>query len=510
MGDELKIYPECVELKSDADVPIEKYGARANAIVKLLQAELPIPKAWAFLCESVNKFQNYEFPEIKGLNSSLNNGMLVSLRASSISRDWGGPETLLNIGMNWKIHAILEDALGKVAVDALYFRFIQDFATQVARLDAEDFDVLLDNASTKNVINYGKALENALCLFEEETGEEFPQDPSVQLQQSLKSMASAWNSASARILRAARGAPTNAGLGLIVQEMVLGIGDGEFGSGIAQFVSPVTGEEQAFGRYLSQSQGRAAMEEEQSAQYLAKDKRGPSLEEICPNCFTDLRSYTQIVTKLYRDDMQVEFTIKNGVVWLLDTTPADRTGRAAIAIVIRLHSMNLISLEEALMRISPKILNEILHPQIDPKANKVQIAEGIGASPGAATGKIVFNASNAVALDARGEPSILVRIETTPDDVRGMHSAKGILTERGGINSHAAVVARTLGLPCVVGVNNINIDQKNKKIHFEDGTSLSEGDLITLDGSTGQILSGATKLIEPELGGDFKQFMSWA
>jgi pyruvate,orthophosphate dikinase len=510
LGDELKIYPECVELKSDADVPIEKYGARANAIVKLLQAELPIPKAWAFLCESVNKFQNYEFPEIKGLNSSLNNGMLVSLRASSISRDWGGPETLLNIGMNWKIHASLEGALGKVAVDALYFRFIQDFATQVARLDAEDFDELLDNASSKNVIDYGKALDNALCLFEEETGDKFPQDPFTQLQQSLKSMASAWNSASARILRAARGAPTNAGLGLIVQEMVLGIGDGEFGSGIAQFVSPVTGEEQAFGRYLSQSQGRAAMEEEQSAQYLAKDERGPSLEEICPNCFKDLRSYTQIVTKLYRDDMQVEFTIKNGVVWLLDTTPADRTGRAAIAIVIRLHSMNLISLEEALMRISPKILNEILHPQIDPKANKVQIADGIGASPGAATGKIVFNASNAVVLDARGESSILVRIETTPDDIRGMHSAKGILTERGGINSHAAVVARTLGLPCVVGVNNINIDQKNKKIHFEDGTSLSEGDLITLDGSTGQILSGATKLIEPELGGDFKQFMSWA
>jgi len=162
------------------------------------------------------------------------------------------------------------------------------------------------------------------------------------------------------------------------------------------------------------------------------------------------------------------------------------------------------------MRIAPKILNEILHPQIDPKEKRVQIADGIGASPGAATGKIVFNASSAVALASRGEASILVRIETTPDDIRGMHSANGILTERGGINSHAAVVARTLGLPCVVGVNNINIDQKNKKLHFENGTSLSEGDLITLDGSTGQILSGSTKLIEPELGGNFKQFMNWA
>ncbi|MDC1446052.1 pyruvate, phosphate dikinase, partial [Amylibacter sp.] len=485
-------------------------GARANAIVNLMKADLPIPKAWAFLCDSVHKFQNYEFPKFKDLNNSLNQGILVSLRASPISREWGGPETLLNIGMNWRIHGMLKKALGKAAVDALYFRFIQDFATQVARLDAEDFDILIDGSVNKNNINYGKALKSALILFEEETGNEFPQDPFDQLQQSLKSMASAWNSASARILRAARGAPVNAGLGLIVQEMVLGIGDGEFGSGIAQFVSPVTGEEKAYGRYLSQSQGRAAMKEEETAQYLARDKRGPSLEEICPSCFSSLKSYANIVTNLYCDDMQLEFTVKNGDVWLLDATPANRTGRAAIAIVIRLQSMKLITEEEALMRIAPKILNEILHPQIDPKEKRVQIADGIGASPGAATGKIVFNASSAVALASRGEASILVRIETTPDDIRGMHSANGILTERGGINSHAAVVARTLGLPCVVGVNNINIDQKNKKLHFENGTSLSEGDLITLDGSTGQILSGSTKLIEPELGGNFKQFMNWA
>ncbi|MDB4071022.1 pyruvate, phosphate dikinase, partial [Amylibacter sp.] len=169
MDDELKTYPECVELISDVDVPIEKYGARANAIVNLLKADLPIPKAWSFLCESVHKFQDYEFPEIKGLKLSLNEGILVSLRASPISRDWGGPETLLNIGMNWKIHEMLKNALGKNTVDALYFRFIQDFATQVARLDAEDFDVLLDVSLSNDVIDYGKALENALGLFQEET-----------------------------------------------------------------------------------------------------------------------------------------------------------------------------------------------------------------------------------------------------------------------------------------------------------------------------------------------------
>ena len=169
MNAELKVYPECVELGSHSEVPTEKYGARANAIVNLMKADLPIPKAWAFLCDSVHKFQNYEFPKFKGLNNSLNQGILVSLRASPISREWGGPETLLNIGMNWRIHGMLKKALGKAAVDALYFRFIQDFATQVARLDAEDFDILIDG-SVNNNINYEKALKSALILFEEETG----------------------------------------------------------------------------------------------------------------------------------------------------------------------------------------------------------------------------------------------------------------------------------------------------------------------------------------------------
>jgi pyruvate,orthophosphate dikinase len=503
-------YPDCIKLVSGADVPAEVYGARASAVVKLLKSDLPIPKAWAFSSETVHKFQRSEFPDEWCVSEALDAGRLVSLRPSPIEREWGGPETLLNIGMNWKMHKQLCKPLGKPAADALYFRFVQDFATKVARLDSEDFDSLVDQSMDNGAVDYGQALNLSLQLFEQETDDPFPQDGLDQLRQCLRSMAAAWNGASARILREARGAPADAGLGLVVQEMVLGIGNGEFGSGVAQFVSPVTGAETAFGRYLSQSQGRAAMDEGRKAQFLSKDVRGPSLEEICPNAFDELKSYTSKVTELYKDEMQVEFTVENGAVWVLDATPAARTGRAAIAIVVRLQSQGLMSVDRALNTIAPKMLNEILHPQIDPKSKRIEIAEGIGASPGAATGKIVFNASAAVASEARGEAAILVRIETTPDDIRGMHSANGILTERGGINSHAAVVARTLGVPCVVGVSDINIDQKNKHLRLSDGTLIQEGEVITIDGATGQLLAGAPKLVEPELGGDFKTFMAWA
>ncbi len=509
MGGASTTYPDCIVLAAGADVPVDVYGARAAAVVKLMSAKLPTPAGWAFSTETVAKFQRSVFPHDWPIETAFKAGKLVSLRASAPERSWGGPETLLNIGMNWRCHEMLCKPLGKPVADALYFRFVQDFATKVARLDSEDFDDIIDQSMTDDAVDYARALKLALKLFEMETDEPFPQEGSDQLRQAVRSMAAAWNGTSARILRGARGAPTDAGLGLVVQEMVLGIGKGEFGSGIAQFVSPVTGEQTAFGRYLSQSQGRAALDESR-AQYLAKDPRGPSLEEICPSAFAQLRDFTEQVTRLYCDQMQLDFTVENGSVWVLDAEPADRTGRAAITIVVGLQEMGLISSAQALLKIDPRNLNEILHPQIDPKAKRIRISQGIGASPGAATGRVVFSASAAVASEARGEASILVRVETTPDDIRGMHSANGILTERGGINSHAAVVARTLGVPCVVGTKDVDINQKQKELHLRDGTVIGEGTIITIDGATGELLSGSPKLVEPELGGDFRKFMAWA
>jgi len=503
------VYADCMQLIAGADVPAQIYGARAHSVVTLMQSDLPIPQGWAFSCETVVKFQRSEFPSDWAMKSMLDAGRLMSVRPSPIDRAWGGPETLLNIGMNWEVHKQLCPHQGKPVADALYFRFVQDFATQVARLDSEDFEEIADENTGPDGVDYDTALKAALNLYELETDEPFPQDGLEQLRQALRSMAAAWNGTSARILRAARGAPADAGLGLIVQEMVLGLGKGEFGAGVAQFVSPITGETGAFGRYLSQSQGRDALDES-AAQYLAMDPRGPSLEQRCPAAFEELKAHVSQISQLYSDEMQLEFTVENGAVWVLDAVNADRTGRGAIAIVVRLQDQGLITRDEALTRIDPRNLNEILHPQIDPKAKKIEVAEGIGASPGAATGKIVFSASAAVASEARGEPAILVRVETTPDDIRGMHSANGILTERGGINSHAAVVARTLGLPCVVGAQDIDIKSKKKTLRLASGETLSEGAIITIDGATGQVFDGAPKLVEPELGGDFLKFMGWA
>ena len=503
-------YPDCVKLCANADVPASVYGERASAIVQLLQAELPIPNAWVFSAEIVRKFARADFPDSWPVSETLKKGMLVSLRASPIDRDWGGPETILNIGMNDDRHKQLMPSMGKNAVDAFYLHFVQNFGTNVARLDVEDFEQIEERATNATGVDYAAALEHSLAFYEAEMDTPFPQDPETQLRQALRTISNAWNGASARILREARGAPSDAGLGLIVQDMVLGIGKGEFGSGVAQFASPLTGEDIPFGRYLSQSQGRDAMETGTKAQFLAKDPRGTSLEDVCPEAFQELKAYSEQVRSIYHDEMQLEFTVENGSVWLLDAVPADRNVRAAIAIAVRLTEEKHITKEQALLRIAPRNLSEVLHAQIDPKASPDLLTDGIGASPGAASGKIVFTASGAVAAQARGEASILVRVETTPDDIRGMHSANGILTERGGINSHAAVVARTLGLPCVVGAQDISVDKRAKTINLPDGTVLNQGSIITIDGSTGQIFAGAPRLVEPKLGGPFRTFLSWA
>ncbi|PIB24509.1 pyruvate, phosphate dikinase [Amylibacter kogurei] len=503
-------YPDCIALLPGADVPCELYGARAASIVDLMAADLPVPKAWAFSVETVRKFARSDFSAEFPMTDAVRAGRLLSVRASAQDRAWGGPETLLNIGMNADLRDVLAKPLGENRADALYFRFIQDYAVKVGRLDAEDFEIILERCTRAGVPNFGAAVQQSLAFFEDETDSAFPSDPELQLRQALRSLAVAWGGTSAKILRGALGAPSDAGLGLIVQEMVLGVGRGEFGSGIAQFVSVGTGEKTAFGRYLSQSQGRDAMEDTQKAQFLAKDPRGPSLEEIYPEAFARLQELAEYARKAFCDDMQLEFTIEDGAVWLLDAIPAERTGRGAVTMAVRLATDGLITRQAALQTISPKSLNEILHPQISAKAVRDRIANGIGASPGAATGRMVFSATAAQASEARGEACILVRVETTPDDIRGMHSANGILTERGGITSHAAVVARGMGLPCVVGAADIDIDTRARKVTLKGGEVLGEGDVITLEGGTGDVLRGAPDLVQPELGGAFQTFMSWA
>jgi pyruvate,orthophosphate dikinase len=349
-----------------------------------------------------------------------------------------------------------------------------------------------------------------LEAYEFETDEPFPQDPAVQLAEVLRSMARAWDGTTARLLRHAKGAPADAGLGLVVQAMVLGVGQGESGSGVIQYINHTTGLPQVTGRYLGQSQGRDALGNADGAIYLTKDDRGASLEELCPDVFNQLIALGDVCRRKLREEMQVEFTIENSSLRVLDAVRVQRSSRASVQIAVALAVDNVIPREEAVMRIEPATLSELLHRQIDPSSPRDRIVSGIAASPGAASGRIVLTANEAQASAARSEPCVLVRRETTPEDIRGMHAAAAVLTMRGGVTSHAAVIGRGLGLPCVVGASDLVIDRKAQMIVSPDGRRFAVGDLITVDGTTGEILAGAPAMLEATLDEAFQTLLDWA
>tara|TARA_B100000787_G_scaffold139575_1_gene108482 strand:- start:479 stop:2491 length:2013 start_codon:yes stop_codon:yes gene_type:complete len=323
-------------------------------------------------------------------------------------------------------------------------------------------------------------------------------------------MARAWEGTSARLLRQAKGAPVDAGLGLVVQAMAIGVGRGECGSGVIQFASSDTGLPKIHGRYLRQSQGRESLDRQLGSLYLSKDPRGPSLEETCPEVFAQLLAHSLLARQRLREEMQIEFTIENGKLVILDAVRIIRSSSAAVHIAVNLANDGVISREEALMRVDPKALSELLHRQVAPDAKRSVLAKGISASPGAATGKIVFTASAAQACAARDEAAVLVRRETGPEDIRGMHAAVAVLTERGGVTSHAAVIGRGLGLPCVVGATDMSINGQDCTVIGRGNQILREGDIITVDGTLGEVLVGHVETVEAGLDDAVTTLLTWA
>ena len=478
------------------------HGGRAKCLQRLVRLDLPVPRTMALSFDAVHAIAAGDMPDMAELTAPFAEQALLCVRPSSEDPDWGGPGAVLNIGMNDAKFVELSDRLGKDAASELYLRFVQAYATHVQRLDPDMFD----DVSNDPIEGLGQALR----AYEAETEEEFPQDTTVQLAEVLRSMARAWEGTTARLLRQAKGAPADAGLGLVVQEMAFGLGQGESGSGVIQLVDSVTGARQITGRYLSQSQGREALRGGSDALYLERDPRGPSLEELAPEAFTALKDYTALMRVKLREEMQVEFTIEDGAVYVLDGVRVARNARAAVAIAVALAEEGIIAREEALMRIEPRALNELLHRQVDPEAPRDVLARGVAASPGAASGKIVFTAEAAQASAARDEACILVRRETSPEDIRGMHAAVAVLTERGGMTSHAAVIGRGIGLPCVVGASDIVFDVVRKQLTMPDGRVLKKGDVITIDGSNGEVLAGETPLLEAARDESFQTLMAWA
>lgn len=494
--------PDTTLVTQTAPIATATHGGRAKCLQRLVRLDLPVPRTVALSFAMVERIARGDLPDVGKVVDQFAADALLCVRPSSQDPDWGGPGAVLNIGMNDARFASYSNTMGEDAAAAIYTRFIQSYAINVVRLDPDMFD---------DVEGDGRAaLEQTLEAYELETEEKFPQSRHVQLVAVLQSMARAWLGTSARLLRQAKGAPADAGLGLVVQQMIFGVGVGECGSGVLQLVSSTTGAPQVTGRYLSQSQGRDALEGGTDALYLTRDPRGPSLEEKLPEAFETLKTYASLVRQRLRAEMQVEFAIVNGVVHILDGVRVSRSSRAAVRIAVTLAQDGIISREEALMRVQPRLLTELLHRQIDPSVRRDIVGKGIAASPGAATGRLVFDSAEAQASAARGEACILVRRETSSEDVRGMHAAKAVLTERGGTTSHAAVIGRGIGLPCVVGATSLVFNQRDKTITAKDGRVFRAGDEMTVDGSTGQILAGAATMQEAALDTYFKTLMMWA
>ncbi len=484
-----------------APIAVASHGGRAKCLQRLIRLDMPVPQTVALSFDTVRAIAGGQMIDTERLLAGFGPNTLVSVRPSSADPDWGGPGAILNIGMNAAMHAALEVTHGDAAADALYLRFIRAYAIHVARLDAD----MLPSGEPS-----AEALAAALAAYEAETDEPFPQDPARQLAEVLRSMARAWEGTTARLLRQAKGAPADAGLGLVVQRMALGLGRGMSGSGVIQFVDGVTGKPQITGRYRSQSQGREAVSDAQDAIYLTRDPRGPSLEEECPEVFAALKRHGATCRTHLREEMQIEFTLEDGTLHILDAVRVQRSSRAAVRIAVALANDGVISPEAAVLRVEPRALPELLHHQVDPSGPRDPFARGIAASPGAATGRLVFSSAAAQASAARGEACILARRETSPEDIRGMHAASAVLTERGGITSHAAVIARGLGLPCVVGASGVTIDNRHKTLKTADGRIFREGDTVTIDGTAGEALAGAAKMLEPALDDAFHALLGWA
>ena len=493
-------FSEFTVITPSADISVSRHGGRAKCLQRLLRLEMPVPRTVALSFDAVHRIAAGQIPDITPILAEFGPAPLVSVRPSSEDPDWGGPGAILNIGMNAGRHRELAETIGQAAADLIYLRFIQAYAIHVARLDPDQFDA--EEASEVTI-------REALLAYEEETDEAFPQDPVVQLTEVLRAMARSWEGTTARLLRQAKGAPADAGLGLVVQEMSMGLGPAESGSGVIQFVDSATGQSQVTGRYLSQSQGREGLSGE-GVLHLTRDARGRSLEEHCPEVFQELLKWGEISRQRLREEMEIEFTIEAGALRVLDAVRVNRTSRAAVRIAVALAEDWIIPREEAIARIEPRALTELLHSQVDPRGKRDCFVKGIAASPGAATGRIVFTSAAAQASAARGEACILVRRETTPEDIRGMYAACAVLTERGGMTSHAAVIARGLGLPCIVGASGMSLDRRTKSLRTAEGRVFREGDIITVDGSSGQALAGEVKMLKPALGSAFTSLLRWA
>lgn len=503
-----------------------RFGRKAVTLSRLVSMGVPVKPGFAVSAEAVTRLAENGGealgPGFAAALAGLSPGALLALRASPGAKEWGGPATLLNLGASVEA---LEPRIGALAARDATRRLIHAYAVHVGGADPEAFeyalhDTLKDHgAETEGDLDaeaLDELIETFLELHEDETGDPFPHAAADQLAGAMRAMARMWGSVSARLLRTSRGGPEAGGLALIVQEMAMGLAPGLSGAGRVAFRSEQSGEPGLRGRMLYQAQGNDASAGLRTPRLIgaterrAAGVRDPSLEEAAPEIADRLRALGAMAEREFAEAMALEFTLEGGELAVLGAEPIRRSPRAAVRIAVDLAKSGAIQMEDAVLRVEPRLLSELLHPTIDPYAPRDLLAGGLPASPGAASGPIVFAAEAADASAARGVPAILVRVETSPEDIRGMHSAAGVLTVRGGMTSHAAVVARGLGTPCVVGASGLSLDLQSRELTAPDGRVFREGDLITVDGSAGEALAGAAPTVQPEFSGALAELMDWA
>ena len=451
--------------------------------------------------------------------------LLVSVRSGARVSMPGMMDTVLNLGLNDEtVEGLAARANDRRFAYDSYRRFIQMYADVVLGVEHHQFEDILgefkdergyDLDTEITADEWLTIIDSYKDCVERDTGVPFPQDVNEQLWGAIGAVFKSWMSARANTYRKLNTIPADWGTAVSVQAMVFGnLGDTS-ATGVAFTRDPSTGENALYGEFLVNAQGEDVVAGIRTPQNItekariAAGSRAPSLEQLMPETFGELTRTFDTLERHYRDMQDIEFTIQDGKLWMLQTRSGKRTARAALKIAVDMANEGLISRDEAVKRIDPASLDQLLHPTLDPKAERIVIGAGLPASPGAASGEIVFDPDEAEHLKAQRRRVILVRIETSPEDIHGMHAAEGILTTRGGMTSHAAVVARGMGKPCVSGAGSIRVDYKAGTL-ISAGVTLKKGDIITIDGGTGKVMKGAVPTVKPELSGDFGIIMGWA
>jgi pyruvate,orthophosphate dikinase len=518
-------------------------GGKGANLAEMASLGLPVPPGFTITTEVCTYFYNHEktYPaelaaEVEAALDSVGrqtgrrfgdaeNPLLVSVRSGARASMPGMMDTVLNLGLEDQSVLTLAKTSGdaRFAYDS-YRRFIQMYANVVLEVESHNFEDILEDFKDRK----GRTLDTDLTADDwreviadykrrvaDLTGRPFPQNPKDQLWGAVGAVFSSWMNARAITYRRLNNIPAEWGTAVNVQAMVFGNMGETSATGVAFTRNPSTGAKELYGEFLVNAQGEdvvAGIRTPQNITEVARKAAGsdrPSLEAIQPAVFAQFVATTQLLEKHYRDMQDLEFTIERGKLWMLQTRNGKRTARAALRIAVEMANEGLISREDAITRCDPAALDQLLHPMIDPNAKRTPLATGLPASPGAASGEIVFSAEDAQQLRAAGRRAILVRVETSPEDIHGMHAAEGIVTTRGGMTSHAAVVARGMGKPCVSGAGALRIDY-NAQTMSGGGVTLKKGEILTIDGGNGQVMAGAVPMVKPELTGEFAILMQWA